>query len=310
MTLAGCDVLPPPEPSLTPEARPNGLASPRPAPRVQAPERSDASKALSVYYKRYENDLLVQGLLRQDGGGVDVPFGASTLVENFTNIAFFNEYTAQNGVLVSGQTQNLLRRWDQPIRMAVEFGPTVPQSQRRQDAANIAKYSRRLSRLTGVPIAQNSDTPNFVVMVVNEDDRLGFVPRVRSLVPGISDASLRAFADIPRSTFCLVLAFNDTSGSSSYTKAIAVIRGEHPDLLRLSCIHEEIAQGMGLVNDSPAARPSIFNDDEEFGLLTTHDEHLLKMLYNPRLSSGMTATQARPIIQDIAAELTGTDPNS
>jgi hypothetical protein len=43
-----------------------------------------------------------------------------------------------------------------------------------------------------------------------------------------------------------------------------VIRAEHPDLLRLSCLHEEIAQGLGLPNDSPRARPSIFNDDEEF----------------------------------------------
>jgi hypothetical protein len=56
--------------------------------------------------------------------------------------------------------------------------------------------------------------------------------------------------------------------SGAYTRAVAVVRAEHPDLLRQSCIHEEIAQGLGLPNDSPAARPSIFNDDEEFALLT------------------------------------------
>ena len=47
--------------------------------------------------------------------------------------------------------------------------------------------------------------------------------------------------------------------------AVAIVRGEHPDLMRLSCIHEELAQGLGLANDSPYARPSVFNDDEEFG---------------------------------------------
>ena len=31
---------------------------------------------------------------------------------------------------------------------------------------------------------------------------------------------------------------------------------DDPDLLRLSCMHEEIAQGLGLANDSPLARPS------------------------------------------------------
>jgi hypothetical protein len=84
---------------------------------------------------------------------------------------------------------------------------------------------------------------------------------------------------------------------------VALIRAEHPELLRSACIHEELAQGMGLANDSPAARPSIFNDDEEFGLLTRHDELLLKMLYDPRLRTGMTAAEAEPIIQRIATEL-------
>ena len=57
-----------------------------------------------------------------------------------------------------------------------------------------------------------------------------------------------------------------------------------------------------LTLDSPAARPSIFNDDEEFGLLTTHDELLLQMLYDPRLTPGMTAAEAAPIARVIARE--------
>jgi hypothetical protein len=38
---------------------------------------------------------------------------------------------------------------------------------------------------------------------------------------------------------------------------------------------------MGLANDSRQARPSIFNDDQEFALLTGHDELLLTILYDP-----------------------------
>ena len=75
--------------------------------------------------------------------------------------------------------------------------------------------------------------------------------------------------------------------------------------MRLACIHEEMAQGLGLANDSPRARPSIFNDDEEFALLTTHDEMLLRMLYDDRLRSGMGAAEAAPIARQIARELLG-----
>jgi hypothetical protein len=62
---------------------------------------------------------------------------------------------------------------------------------------------------------------------------------------------------------------------------------------------------MGLSNDSPQARPSVFNDDEEFGLLTTHDEELLRILYDRRLRPGMSQGEAMPIVQTIIAERLG-----
>ena len=70
--------------------------------------------------------------------------------------------------------------------------------------------------------------------------------------------------------------------------------GQHP-----------LAQGLGLPNDSPRARPSIFNDDEEFALLTRMDEDMLRILYNPALRPGMSEAEARPIIYDLATKLVG-----
>ena len=48
-------------------------------------------------------------------------------------------------------------------------------------------------------------------------------------------------------------------------------------------VHRYFAQALGLPNDSPTVRPTIFNDDEEFALLTVQDEMMLKILYNPAL---------------------------
>ena len=72
--------------------------------------------------------------------------------------------------------------------------------------------------------------------------------------------------------------------------------------MRKACFHEELAQGLGLANDSPAARPSIFNDDEEFALLTDHDASLLRLLYHPDLTPGMTPDEARPILRRLLDE--------
>ncbi len=304
LSLAACDMLTPVTPSPIPPVRPDTLIAPQPDPVPEpAPiQRSDASLALSTHYQRVQNDLVARGLLRTDGGGPDTTFTNTILARNFVRIALFDEFIATPTGLRAQPTISRLRRWEKPVRVSVDFGATIPEDQRIQDTQNIRNYVSRLSRVSGLPMSMSDTDPNFHVLVLNEDDRLNYADEIRALVPGIDAVSLQAVLDVPRDTLCLVLAFS-RDNSPAYDQAVALIRGEHPDLMRLSCIHEEMAQGLGLANDSPQARPSIFNDDEEFGLLTTHDELLLKMLYDDRFTTGMQAAEAAPIARQIATEL-------
>ncbi|EAR49838.1 hypothetical protein OG2516_06022 [Oceanicola granulosus HTCC2516] len=283
------------------------VAAPAPAPapaprRVQVP--SADSVELASFYRRLEADLSVRGLLRRDGGGSDTPFTAAMLARNFEQIALYDEYVSENDELRARTTESRLRRWEMPVRFGVEFGDGVPVEQREADLENVRSYVARLARVTGHPMRYDESDANFHVLILTEDDRRNSANRLRELIPGITDGSIRAFQTRDRGTLCLVLAFSQGQ-SATYTRAVALIRAEHPELLRLSCIHEELAQGLGLANDSPTARPSIFNDDEEFALLTRHDELLLQMLYDDRLTPGMTAAEARPTVRAIAAELVG-----
>jgi len=304
---AGCDQLATPAPQ--PDApQPAPVAAPAPPPGPDLPEVSPQSDALRVHYRRVQNDLLTQGLLRTEGGGPDAQFTDTMLARNFMTIAFFDEYTFTPAGLREVPAPSPLRRWDRPVRFAIEFGDTIPPEQRSKDARDIRDYVARLSRATDHPMSVAERGANFHVLVLNEDDRADYGPRLRQLVPGIDPVFMRAFMEVPRETFCLVIAFSDGTGPT-YSKAVALIRGEHPDLMRLACIHEELAQGLGLANDSPRARPSIFNDDEEFALLTAHDELLLKMLYDPRLRPGMEADEAAPLVRQIAAEVMGSGPS-
>jgi hypothetical protein len=297
MLLAGCapEVIAPP--TLSP------VASPRP--QAPSPRTSVESEALRAYYAQVEARLLAQGLLRTDGGGPDTPFSVRDLTENFIRIALYDEYARVGGRLIARQTPSRLRRWDQPVRIGVEFGGSVPPAQRAMDQREITAYAARLSRVMGHPVSVGG-SPNFHVLILNEDERRAAGPHLERLIPGIDPLTLRTITEMPRSAFCLVFAFS-RGGADTYAAAVAVIRGEHPDLLRQSCIHEEIAQGMGLANDSATARPTIFNDSEEFATLTGHDELLLRILYDPRLRPGMTEDEARPIVTRIATELLGGD---
>ena len=303
LALSACEEAPPPV--TPPQARPEPAPA-LPDEAIQPP--SAESEQLAVYYNRLQNDLLVQGLLRGDGGGPDTPFTDTQLARNFVRIALFDEYLTDGDILRPQANISRLRRWDEPVRMSVEFGVSVPAPQRAQDQATVSAYTARLSRLTGLSIRQTDVNPNFHVLVLNEDDRRAAGNRLRELVPGIGSGSVNAIVNLPRDQLCIVVAFFDGE-NASYSKAVAVIRGEHPPLLRTACFHEELAQGLGLANDSPQARPSIFNDDEEFGLLTTHDELLLTMLYDPRLRTGMTAAEAAPIARVLARELLAPGPS-
>ncbi len=290
MALSAC--VPAPDAPITgPDPDPGPVVIPA------TPAPSEKSQKLARYYSRLQESLLTQGLLRTDGGGFDTPYTDTDLLRNFEQIVFYDEYAPGGGFKRSDGKSGALRKWTTPVRLSVEFGASVPPLQRASDIALVNGYTTRLARITGHPIIASNRNANFHVLIMGEDDRAEAVTRIKQIVPGIDPSSLTVFRNLPRSTHCLVVAFSSVDNKYSYNRAIAFIRAEHPPLLFQSCVHEEIAQGLGLANDSPRARPSIFNDDDEFALLTTQDEEMLRLLYNPALSPGMTAAEARPILQ-------------
>lgn len=262
------------------------------------PESAE-SAAIRSYYGEVQMSLLSQGLLRTDAGGQDAPFTDRNLTENFLRIALYEEYARGEVTSVRGESPIRLLRWDRPVRVSVLFGASVPDDRQAADRARVASYLARLSQVTGHPISLSDQNPNVWVHIASVDERAALGPFLARELSELTPTQIAGITTMSRDTFCQVLTQSDPA-TSTYARAVAVIPSEQPDLLRLSCIHEELAQALGLPNDSNAARPSIFNDDEEFALLTTQDELMLRMLYDPALSPGMTEAEARPIVQTLA----------
>ncbi|MDM7932820.1 DUF2927 domain-containing protein [Tabrizicola sp.] len=285
-----------------PGGPPAGPAIPTaPAPAVP----TEKSATAAAYYAQVQKALLAQGLLRTDSGA-NIPFTDRMLADSFLRIALFDEYRRSSSGFVREETESRLRRWEVSVRVGLRFGASVPPDRQTTDRARVASYLARLSQVTGHPIAIDETAPNFLIHIVSEDEREALGPKVRAAIPSLGPNDVAGITNMPRSTYCLVYALSE-GNSGAYTRAFAVIRAEHPDLLRLSCMHEEIAQALGLPNDSPRARPSIFNDDEEFALLTDKDELMLRMLYSRELRPGMTLSEARPIVYSLARRLMGGD---
>ncbi len=258
------------------------------------PQASD----LGHYYRQMEQRLVAEGRLRQDRGahGLD----ANTLARNFMEIAMRSEYSLRGGAASHGGTAIPLRRWEVPIRLGVSFGPSVTAGQRQHDLGAIRGVARRLQNASGHPIQIVSENANFHVLVLSDDERANARRTLQQIAPGMSRAAQNAILRMRRDTLCMVVALPARNPADGYAQAVAIVRAEHPSLMRQSCMEEELAQGMGLPNDSDNARPSIFNDDEEYGVLTRQDELMLRMLYDDRLRCGMGAGNVRQQVLTLA----------
>lgn len=275
-----------------------GVAASVPAPArpVETVTIDPASAAIAAHFRALEAQRVAQRRLRTDPGD-EVPITATRLAADYMTVALTDEHG-------SGGSASVLRRWAAPVVYRVEHGASVPRAQRQTDRATVSALAQRLSAASGHPVSLAPDGAggNFHVLILSESERQDSADRLRALIPGIDDQIVTLITTMPRETYCLVVAFA-RGGGAVYSDAVAVVRAEHPDLTRRACLHEELTQGLGLVSDAPSVRPSIFNDDQEFALITDHDLFLLRMHYDARLTPGMTADRVRPIIFSIASDL-------
>lgn len=299
--LAGCAALVP-EAQLAPSAAP----SPPARPAVAAPDGS--AERLAAFFSAREAEQVAAGLRRLDGSRAPLPDDLDDIVDIYVDVALRDEYSLAGGRLRPSGAPAPLRRWQGQVRYNLIFGDSVPAATQQRDRAEAGRLIARMAQATGHPLrlmpASAGTGGNFHVLVLDPAERRAAGPMLRALVPGVDDTTVGLITGLPISAYCLVAAFSQGRGDV-YTGAIAIVRAELPERTRHACLHEEMAQGLGLPNDSDRAVPSIFNDNQEFARLTSLDLLLLRIHYDNRLRPGMRAAQARPIVRRIVAELTG-----
>jgi len=265
--------------------------------------RSFESIQLEKYYNRTSQRLRARGLLRTDKGRLDSLYSMQNLIENFEKIALHNEYIIKNNEFIPQEKESNLKRWNRAIKINIIHGENSSNKQIKIDKKNISIFTRRLASITGLEMSISEVNANFIILFLDLDERRDFGQKLSQLMPQLTPAMIKTITSSPRSTFCSAFSLSEPPKNYEYTAALVLIKSEHSKVMRKSCIHEEMAQSLGLTNDSKSARPSIFNDDEEFALLTRHDELLLKILYDKRLKPGMNNKIALPIVRQIAEEL-------
>lgn len=255
-----------------------------------------AGQPSSRTYLDYERALTDLGDLRTDTAPTDAPFTNDDLVRNFSRIALRHEIDIEEAGSEGNSAPNALQRWEGPIRWGLYGRGAAP-----GDHAEIDRFLGRISDITGLEAVEVDRDVNLMILITDPAERPAFSAALRRLYPALADGfdTWRASERV----VCMASNLFSAMDTDVIVFGMVVIGSEVTGLLRRSCLHEEIAQALGLGNDHPDVRPSIFNDDEEFALLTEHDEWLLRILYDDRLAPGMTEDEAMPVVREIVEEL-------
>ena len=87
------------------------------------------------------------------------------------------------------------------------------------------------------------------------------------------------------------------------TRATVVIPSDMPPQEVRDCLHEEIGQALGPLNDLYRLPDSVFNDDNFHNVLTGFDMLILRAYYAPEMRNGLRREQARAVLRNLLPRL-------
>ena len=272
--------------------------------RMSGDEFDDRKEAkLRKYYSRLEERKTSLGLLRQDGGGIDTPFDVDDIVEAFEQLAFYNEYDIDKNKLLPNSNAVSLAKWKSNTNILVRFGNSIDKKQKDKDLLEVNSLIRNLSEITNHKIEFSQQNENMYVVIANQEEIKTLIGEIGLTRPEFDPTRIPIITQLPKDIHCMAMTSMSSEPNSAISSALVIIRSELPEIMRRACFHEEIAQSLGLTNDSHFARPSIFNDDDEFATLTKFDEILLRILYDHRLQPGISQKEAAQLVKQIATEI-------
>lgn len=213
----------------------------------------------------------------------------TALAADFLDLSFLME---------SGRPLEQFSRFEGPIRVGVA-GRNVPPTLER----DLEQLLERMRREAGLDIARaGSGAPvNIMVETLPRAQLQRYVPQAACfVVPNVD--SWDGFLRNRRGN---VLDWSRVVVRSM--AAVFIPDDVAPQEVR-DCLHEEIAQAVGPLNDLYRLSDSIFNDDNFHTVLTGFDMLMLRVAYDRALRPGLSRAQAAQIVPGILARLAAGQP--
>ncbi|GKY87604.1 DUF2927 domain-containing protein [Sinisalibacter aestuarii] len=209
-----------------------------------------------------------------------------------SNAAIAGDFLDLAFALESGRSLPVLTRFEGPVSIRVTGRASAALDH------DLDRLLRRLRAEAGIDIRQTSaNAPAAItVEVITKRALQALVPQAACFVaPNVS--SWAEYQSV-RGT-----VQTDWTRLTTRERMAVFIPGDVSPQEMRDCLHEEIAQALGPVNDLYRLSDSVFNDDNFHTVLTGFDMLILRAYYAPDLASGMTRSEVSARLPAILARL-------
>jgi hypothetical protein len=206
----------------------------------------------------------------------------SDIARDFLDLAFSLE---------SGRSLPILTKFEGPISVRVTGQPSVSLG------PDLKRLLHRLRTEAGINIAlTGAPNANITVQAVSRAEIRSALPQAACfVVPNVSTLEEYKAARRTRQVSWSLLR-------SRERLAIFLPNDASPQEVR-DCLHEELAQAIGPLNDLYRLPDSVFNDDNVHTVLTGFDMTILRAYYDPSLRNGMSRTEVANRLPAILARI-------
>ncbi len=207
-------------------------------------------------------------------------FTDKEIADGFFKLAFGAE-------MHRGGRVDRIRKYDRPVRVFIENrGKPDRSSQVRSVIADIKSLIANLD----FDLAEKRESANFFITLVRERE-LGRT--IRGLYGG------RQSRLILRSLEPQCLSGFRKDAGFQILRSNVILVTDVDDFTFYDCAYEEILQALGPINDDSTVPWTMFNDDVQKGFFDIYDQHILNILYHPRVRPGMRPDEVRALLPDV-----------
>jgi hypothetical protein len=211
-------------------------------------------------------------------------FSEAELRRGFLALAFGSD-------LRIGARPRGIRRFDHPIRAHVFAGGSVDRTAAMQRI--IEEYARKVPNLH-LQLADNNKPADVEVRLIDEKNFKS------ALVAAFGAKIAKAFV---ARTDPQCMTSVKSSAEGDIVRAVSFIIVDKGADVFLDCAYHELLHAFGLSNHDQRNPWTTLNQKRMVGYLTVYDRALLTLLYDPRITPGMTAHRARAVLPRVIADL-------